>query len=79
MSRNAVNSDTFLEGQNNWELWIYIVKRIAEVGDVWKHINPDQAHHPLQKPWKPLLPVPTIQHIFLRIMVTIVTFGSIYV
>ncbi|PVH91406.1 hypothetical protein DM02DRAFT_485852, partial [Periconia macrospinosa] len=59
MSKNAVNSDIILEGQSNWELWIFVVKRIAEAGDVWEYIDPDRPHHPLQKPEKPVRPVPT--------------------
>jgi hypothetical protein len=34
MSRNTVITDLVLDGQSNWELWIFVVKRIAEAGDV---------------------------------------------
>jgi hypothetical protein len=33
MSKNTV-ADIILQGQSNWELWIFVVKRIAEAGDV---------------------------------------------
>jgi len=33
MSKSTVTSDLVLDGQNNWELWIFVVKRIAEAGD----------------------------------------------
>ena len=60
MSKNTITSDLVLEGQSNWELWIFVVKRIAEAGDVWEHVDPDQPHRPLDKPEKPVRPVPTI-------------------
>lgn len=60
MSKNAVNSDIILEGQSNWELWIFVVKRIAEAGDVWEYIDPNQPNQVLQKPEKPIRPTPTI-------------------
>jgi hypothetical protein len=46
MSKNTVTTDLVLDGQSNWELWIFVVKRIAEAGDVWKYINPDQIYRP---------------------------------
>jgi hypothetical protein len=39
MSRNTVTTDLVLDGQSNWELWIFVVKRIAEAGDVWEYIG----------------------------------------
>ncbi|KAH8699428.1 hypothetical protein GQ44DRAFT_733194 [Phaeosphaeriaceae sp. PMI808] len=60
MPKNNVNSDIVLEGQNNWELWIFVVKRIAEAGDVWEYIDPNQPHRPLQKPEQPIRPIPTL-------------------
>jgi hypothetical protein len=59
MPKNTVTSDLVLEGQSNWELWIFVVKRIAEAGDVWEYVDPDQPHHPLHKPEKPVRPAPT--------------------
>ncbi|KAF9728473.1 hypothetical protein PMIN01_13606 [Paraphaeosphaeria minitans] len=59
MSKNTVSSDIILEGQSNWELWFFVVKRIAEAGDAWEYIDPNQLHHPLQKPEKPIRPAPT--------------------
>ena len=49
-------SELVLRGQSDWELWIFVVKRIAESGDVWEHINPEQPHQPLHKPEKPSRP-----------------------
>ena len=46
-------SEIVLRGQSDWELWIFVVKRIAESGDVWEYINPEQTHQPLHKPEKP--------------------------
>jgi hypothetical protein len=60
MSKNTVTTDLVLDGQSNWELWIFVVKRIAEAGDVWEYIDPDQLNRPLQKPEKPVRPAPTI-------------------
>jgi hypothetical protein len=60
MSKNTASSDIILEGQSNWELWFFVVKRIAEAGDVWEYIDPNQLQHPLQKPKKPIRPAPTI-------------------
>ncbi|KAF2032506.1 hypothetical protein EK21DRAFT_98900 [Setomelanomma holmii] len=59
MSKNTVTSDIILQGQMNWELWIFVVKRIAEAGDIWEYIDPNQIHYPLQKPEKPVRPAPT--------------------
>ena len=56
MPTHAVSSDIILQGRNNWELWIFVVKRIAETGDVWEYIDPDRVVQPLQKPEKPLRP-----------------------
>jgi hypothetical protein len=39
MSKNTVTD--IIQGQSNWELWIFIVKRIAEAGDVWEYIDPN--------------------------------------
>jgi hypothetical protein len=60
MSRNTVITDLVLDGQSNWELWIFVVKRIAEAGDVWEYIDSAQLYCPLQKPEKPVRPAPTI-------------------
>ncbi|CAE7204972.1 hypothetical protein PTNB73_07013 [Pyrenophora teres f. teres] len=60
MSKNPVTSDLVLDGQSNWELWIFVVKRIAEAGDVWEYIDPDQLYRPLQKPEKPVRPAPVV-------------------
>src|SRR5690349_8659594 len=60
MSKNTVSSEIILEGQNNWELWFIAVKRIAEAGDVWEYINPNQPYRPLQKPERPIRPMPII-------------------
>jgi hypothetical protein len=46
MSKNTVTTDLVLDGQSNWELWIFVVKRIAEAGDVWEYIDPDQIYRP---------------------------------
>jgi hypothetical protein len=59
MSKNTV-TDLILQGQSNWELWIFVVKRIAEAGDVWEYIDPDQIYRPLQKPEKPVQPAPIV-------------------
>jgi len=59
MSKHS-STEVILQGQSNWELWFFVVKRIAEAGDVWEYINPDQPPHHLQKPEKPTRPVPTI-------------------
>ena len=56
MSTHSVSSDIILQGRNNWELWIFVIKRIAEAGDVWDYIDPDRVVQPLQKPEKPLRP-----------------------
>ena len=34
---------------------------MADAGDVWEYINPNQPQHPLQKPEKPVRPA-TIVH-----------------
>ncbi|KAF2023517.1 hypothetical protein EK21DRAFT_94851 [Setomelanomma holmii] len=60
MSKNTVTSDIILQGQINWEFWIFVVKRIAEAGDVWEYIDPNQIHYPLQKHEKPVRPAPTV-------------------
>jgi hypothetical protein len=60
MSRNTVITDLILDGQSNWELWIFVVKHIAESGDVWEYIDSAQLYRPLQKPEKPVRPAPTI-------------------
>ena len=60
MSTHAARSDIILQGQSNWELWFFIVKRIAEAGDVWEYINPNQPPNPLQKPVEPARPVPAV-------------------
>jgi len=60
MSKSTVTSDLVLDGPSNWELWIFVVKRIAEAGDVWEYIDPDQLHRPLHKPEKPVRPAPTV-------------------
>jgi hypothetical protein len=39
MSRYTVTTNIVLDGQSNWELWIFVVKRIAEAGDVWEYIG----------------------------------------
>jgi hypothetical protein len=58
MSKNTVTSDLVLDGRSNWELWIFVVKRIAEAGDVWEYIDPSQPYRPLHKPEKPVRPAP---------------------
>ena len=60
MSTHTIRSDITLQGQSNWELWFFIVKRIAEAGDVWEYIDPNQPPNPLQKPGQPTGPAPTI-------------------
>ncbi|KAH7563696.1 hypothetical protein BM1_00743 [Bipolaris maydis] len=60
MSTHTVRSDIVLQGQSNWELWIFIVKRIAEAGDVWKYIDPNKPANPLQKPVQPTRPASTV-------------------
>jgi hypothetical protein len=60
MSKNTVSADIVLQGQSNWELWIFVMKRIAEARDVWEYINPDQLLTPLPKPEKPVRPTPTV-------------------
>ena len=60
MSKNTVTSDLVLDGQSNWELWIFVVKRIAEAGDVWEYIDPGHPYRPLHKPEKPIRPAPTV-------------------
>src|SRR3954467_15865765 len=60
MSKHS-STEVILQGQSNWELWFFVVKRIAEAGDVWEYINPDQTHL-LQKPEKPTRPVPTVNN-----------------
>jgi hypothetical protein len=60
MSKNTVTSNLVLDGQSNWELWIFVVKRIAEAGDVWEYIDPNQLNRLLQKPEKPVRPALTI-------------------
>jgi hypothetical protein len=59
MSKNTVTSNSILQGQSNWELWIFVVKRIAKAGDVWEYINPNQLYHPLPKPEKSVRPALT--------------------
>ncbi|KAI1676043.1 hypothetical protein KJE20_14372 [Pyrenophora tritici-repentis] len=58
MSTHTVRSDIILQGQSDWELWIFIVKRIAEAGDVWEYIDPNKPANPLQKPVQPTRPAP---------------------
>ncbi|KAI2483744.1 hypothetical protein Ptr902_06061 [Pyrenophora tritici-repentis] len=60
MSKNNVTSDIVLQGQSNWELWIFVVKSIAEAGDVWEYVDPDQPHGPFHKPEQPVRPTPII-------------------
>lgn len=60
MSKQSVSSEIVLQGQNNWELWIFVVKRLAEAGDVWQYIDPTKPHSLLQKPLEPTRPTPTI-------------------
>lgn len=60
MSKQSVSSDIVLQGQDNWELWIFVIKRIAEAGDVWEYIDPTQPCSPLQKPIEPVRPTPII-------------------
>ncbi|KAF2807080.1 uncharacterized protein BDZ99DRAFT_522714 [Mytilinidion resinicola] len=38
---SSKTSNVILKDQSDWELWIYIVKQMAEAGDVWQHMNPD--------------------------------------
>jgi hypothetical protein len=59
MSKNTV-TDIVLQGQINWELWFFVVKRIAEAGDVWEYIDPNQLLRPLQKPERPVRPAPIV-------------------
>jgi hypothetical protein len=59
MSKNTV-TDIVLQGQSNWELWFFVVKRIAEAGDVWEYIDPNQLLRPLQKPERPVRPAPIV-------------------
>ncbi|KAF1839645.1 hypothetical protein BDW02DRAFT_626079 [Decorospora gaudefroyi] len=40
MLKNTVTTDLVLDGQSNWELWIFVVKRIAEAGDPEKPVRP---------------------------------------
>jgi hypothetical protein len=54
MSKNTVTSNIILQGQSNWELWIFVVKQIAKAGDVWEYIDPDRLHRSLPKPEKPV-------------------------
>ncbi|KAI1676324.1 hypothetical protein KJE20_14096 [Pyrenophora tritici-repentis] len=54
MSTHTVRSDIILQGQSDWELWIFIVKRIAEAGDVWEYIDPNKPANPLQSLFSPL-------------------------
>ena len=49
MSKSTVTSDLVLDGPSNWDLWIFVVKRIAEAGDVWEYIDPDQLYRPLSR------------------------------
>ena len=56
----STNSDIILEGQSNWELWIFVVKRIAEAADVWEYIDPEQPLQALHKPEKPIQPAPIV-------------------
>ena len=56
----SVNSDIILEGQKNWEIWLFIIKRLAEAGDVWQYIDPEQPHRSLQKSNEPVRPSPTV-------------------
>ncbi|KAF2726954.1 hypothetical protein EJ04DRAFT_412585, partial [Polyplosphaeria fusca] len=57
MTTKTVSSDVILEGHTNWDLWIFVVKRIAKAGDVWEYVNPDGSHQSPQKPEKPVRPM----------------------
>jgi hypothetical protein len=56
----ATESTIILQRQDDWELWFFVVQRIAKAANVWKYINPDQANTPLQEPEKPTRPSATI-------------------
>ncbi|KAF2728809.1 hypothetical protein EJ04DRAFT_448632, partial [Polyplosphaeria fusca] len=60
MSTKTVSSNVILEGHANWDLWIFVVKRIAEAGDVWEYVNPDGPHQSAQKPEKPVRPAAVV-------------------
>jgi hypothetical protein len=46
---------TILDLPSNWDSWIFVVKSIADGGDVWKYINPDLESEPVipSRPEKP--------------------------
>ena len=44
-----------LDQPSNWESWLYVIKTIADSGDIWKYIDPDLDTEPEipQRPRKP--------------------------
>ena len=48
-----------LNSPTNQELWLFIVKTIADRGDVWKYINPDLPQDPAVPP-RPVKPTPDL-------------------
>src|SRR5271155_1631553 len=44
-----------LDLPSHWDSWIFVVKSIADGGDVWKYINPDLENEPAipSRPEKP--------------------------
>ncbi|KAF2199840.1 hypothetical protein GQ43DRAFT_473276 [Delitschia confertaspora ATCC 74209] len=56
MLKHTTTNEVILRNQSDWELWIYVIKRVAEAGDVWEYINFDQHHRPLTRPEKPTKP-----------------------
>jgi hypothetical protein len=47
-----------LDLPSDWESWIFVVKTIANGGDVWKYINPDLGIEPIV-PSRPEMPTPS--------------------
>jgi hypothetical protein len=46
-----------LDQPSDWEPWLFIVKSIAEGGDIWKYLNPDITLEP-EVPIRPIMPTP---------------------
>jgi len=47
-----------LDQPSHWESWLFIVKTLADGGNVWEYINPDLEMEP-QTPLRPAKPAPT--------------------
>ncbi|KAF2202793.1 hypothetical protein GQ43DRAFT_462111 [Delitschia confertaspora ATCC 74209] len=55
--KSTSSNEVVLRDYLDWEIWIYIFKRIAETEEIWEHIDREQRHRPQNRPEKHTKPI----------------------